>query len=130
MLADPRAQVRSSAALGLALVDAKDIDRTTHARLALLAIEDRDPAVRAAAAFARGHRDSGTVTVAPGLFMQRAPSFAWADPPNDIEVELGSWRVWIPTIGQGAWRWALAPGFARGRARGEIETLPARDPGA
>lgn len=129
LLVDPRGTVRTNAAVGLAFVDAKDIDRTTRARLALLALEDSDPAVRAAAAFAREHRDSNpSATTRPGLFLRRAPSFPWADPPSEVEVQLDGWRLWVPTVGHGAWRWALVPGFARGEGSPEIETLPARDP--
>ncbi len=113
LLVDDHSRVRTAAALGLALVDHDRLHRVTRARLRMLALEDPEPAVRAAAHFAllRGAAASPPSQV-PGLFLARAEPYPWRDPLRLIEVDDGETRLWLPAEGSGPWRWALVPGLA------------------
>lgn len=118
LLLDDRARVRTSAALGLSLVEAKRLHRTTRAQLALLAAEDPEPAVRAAAHHALDEASSDEPGPdAPGLFLRRVDPFPWTDPPGWIEVDDGTRRLWLPAEGSGRWRWSLVPGLAQAQLR-------------
>jgi HEAT repeat protein len=118
LLVDDHARVRTAAALGVALVEPRRLHRATRARLSLLAAQDPDAAVRAAArrALARGP-DDGPRPDAPGFFLVRAEPYAWRDPPDTIEVDDGEDHLWLPAEGAGPWRWALVPGLQKAQAR-------------
>jgi len=129
LLVDSRSRVRTAAALGLAAIDLQEIDPSTRARLALLAVDDPQPSVRAAASLA-SERDDVEVAPdrAPGLFMRRVDRQPWSDPPRSLEVELRGRRLWLPSSGRGLWRWALIPGLSQAEATDAIDAIEVLTP--
>ncbi len=121
LLLDDRARVRTAAALGLASIDPAQLHRTTLARLSLLATEDPDAAVRAAATHALAPRPAATNPGRPGLFLRRVDPYAWSSAPQWIEVQHGETPLWLPAMGSGQWRWTLIPGLADTEPRGDTE---------
>lgn len=107
LLLDEAPRVRASAALALATLE---LPRATRARLALLHARDTSAEVRAAANVAlREPR----LDARPTHLTRDEPEAAWSMLPRWLPVELAGGRVWVPLLGSGRHRWALAPGLPK-----------------